>query len=525
MRCPAPDGAGPAASCAGPAPAGQAQQPAPAAPEKVELLEQIIVKVNGEIITKTDLEARQVNALRSRGQQLSDEELRKAIAELTPDLLVDSVDELLLLQRGKELGYRVTDDQFQRVLENIRKENKLESDAQFEAALKQEGLTLAELRKNLEKQMVINQVQQVEVMGRIGVSEAEARAYYEANPKEFTTPKTVTLRELVVNVQGDGAMINVAADEAAKAKIDGALARAKAGSRSRRSWANSPIRPRRPTAASSGRSTRTSWRPTSASSSTRSSRARSRTSSARPAATPSSSSSRPPRSRSRRSRPPATRSRTACSRPNAGPSSRRHPQAPRPSDHRVEERGDAEALQRRRQRGARPAVKTNPGQGRAMVPARPTTSSAAERLRWGSCSNTRPRGFARCEPAPRTRGSRTACAQHRCAAGGARPRPRLHRRRQPCDRRAHSRIQGLRRAPEDRRLWRRRERGPRRQNLQLRNGLNRRGRRARRPRHRRDRRHHPARHPPALRVPRARRGQARLRRKTPCARASTSTGW
>lgn len=210
-------------------PAGQAQQPAPAAPEKVELLEQIIVKVNGEIITKTDLEARQVNALRSRGQQLSDEELRKAIAELTPDLLVDSVDELLLLQRGKELGYRVTDDQFQRVLENIRKENKLESDAQFEAALKQEGLTLAELRKNLEKQMVINQVQQVEVMGRIGVSEAEARAYYEANPKEFTTPKTVTLRELVVNVQGDGAMINVAADEAAKAKIDGALARAKAG--------------------------------------------------------------------------------------------------------------------------------------------------------------------------------------------------------------------------------------------------------------------------------------------------------
>ncbi|MEW5984237.1 MAG: peptidyl-prolyl cis-trans isomerase [Acidobacteriota bacterium] len=209
------------------------QQPSPAqaapAPEKTELLEQIIVKINGEIITKTDLESRQVAALRQRGQQLSDEELSKAIAELTPEILIDAVDELLLLQRGKELGYRVTDEQFKRVLENIRKENKLENDQQFETALKQEGLTLGELRRNLEKQMVINQVQQVEVMSRVAVSEAEARAYYEANTREFTTPKTVTLRELVVNVQAEGAMINVAADEAARDKVEAVLARIKAG--------------------------------------------------------------------------------------------------------------------------------------------------------------------------------------------------------------------------------------------------------------------------------------------------------
>ena len=55
--------------------------------------------------------------------------------------VVDAVDELLLLQRGKELGYKVTDEQFKRVLENIRKENKLENDEQFQAALKQEGMT------------------------------------------------------------------------------------------------------------------------------------------------------------------------------------------------------------------------------------------------------------------------------------------------------------------------------------------------------------------------------------------------
>jgi peptidyl-prolyl cis-trans isomerase SurA len=196
---------------------------------KVEIIEQVLVKVNGEIITKTELENRQVAALRQRAQQLSDEELRKAIAAVTPDILVDAVDELLLLQRGKELGYKVSDEQFKRVLDNIRKENKLENDEQFNAALKQEGITIEQLRKNLEKQMVINQVQQVEVAGKIGISDNEAQAYYDEHKDQFTTPASITLRELLVTVKMDGKAINVAADDAAKAKAEDLVRRARAG--------------------------------------------------------------------------------------------------------------------------------------------------------------------------------------------------------------------------------------------------------------------------------------------------------
>jgi peptidyl-prolyl cis-trans isomerase SurA len=213
-------------------PVQQAPSP-PATPAvsagKVEILEQILVKVNGEIITKTDLENRQVMALRQRAQQMSDEELKKAIASITPDILVDVVDEMLLLQRGKELGYKVTDEQFKRVLENIRKENKLESDEQFNAALKQEGMTIEQLRKNLERQMVINQVQQVEVAGKVGISDSEAQAYYAEHKNEFTTPASITLRELLVSVKSDGTNVNVSADDAAKAKAESLMARARAG--------------------------------------------------------------------------------------------------------------------------------------------------------------------------------------------------------------------------------------------------------------------------------------------------------
>src|SRR5260370_39974056 len=77
-----------------------------------EIIEQIVVKVNGEIFTKTDLEARQVQTLRQKGLQvdpkhdLSDAQLRQALNSVTPQIMVDAVTEMLLVQRAKELGYK-----------------------------------------------------------------------------------------------------------------------------------------------------------------------------------------------------------------------------------------------------------------------------------------------------------------------------------------------------------------------------------------------------------------------------------
>ncbi len=191
-----------------------------------EIIEQIIVKVNGEIMTKTELENRQVAALRQMGQQVdakvdpSDAQLRQMLDQVTPQLLVNAVDEMLLVQRGKELGYTMTNDQFQSVLESIKKDNKIESDEQFQAALKSENMTLSDLRKSLERQMIVSRVQQNEVMGKIAVNDEEARAYYQSHLNEFTSPRTITLREILVNVPGDGSTINVGRDEEARAKID-----------------------------------------------------------------------------------------------------------------------------------------------------------------------------------------------------------------------------------------------------------------------------------------------------------------
>src|SRR5205814_5746589 len=154
------------------------------------------------IFTKSDLEQRQVAMLRQKGQQFDPKndpknaQLRKALDEMTPQLMVDVIDEMLLAQRGKELGYRLSDEQFKAVIDSIKKENKIESEEQFQAALKAENMTMADLRRNLEKSMIIQKVQQNEVMTKIGVTEEEARTYYESHRNEFTSVPSVTLREI-----------------------------------------------------------------------------------------------------------------------------------------------------------------------------------------------------------------------------------------------------------------------------------------------------------------------------------------
>jgi peptidyl-prolyl cis-trans isomerase SurA len=204
-----------------------------AVPLRAEIIEQVLVKVNGEIITKSEFEARQLAELRNRPElskaSNSDTELRRAIAQITPDLILNAVDELLLVQRGRESGYALGDTQFASIVENIRKSNNLEDDARFKEALKQEGLTMDDLRRNLERQMLVSQVQRVEIMDKISITDEEARAYYDQHRNEFTSPTEITLREILIEVPTSDRGVNVAQDEAARASAEEVRKRLLAG--------------------------------------------------------------------------------------------------------------------------------------------------------------------------------------------------------------------------------------------------------------------------------------------------------
>src|SRR4029434_1965784 len=184
-----------------------------------EILEQVLVKVNGEIITKTEFEARQVAELRNRPELANASqgaELQKAVAEITPDLILTAVDELLMVQRGRESGYALGDQQCAQILENIKTSNNLQDETKFQEALKQEGLTMADLRRNLERQMLVSRVQRAEILDKISVTDEEARAFYDAHRQEFTSPSEVTLREILIEVKNSDRGVNVAEDDTAR---------------------------------------------------------------------------------------------------------------------------------------------------------------------------------------------------------------------------------------------------------------------------------------------------------------------
>jgi peptidyl-prolyl cis-trans isomerase SurA len=202
-------------------------------PLHAEIVEQVLVKVNGEIITKTEFEARQVAELRNRPElakaAAGNAEFVRAVAQITPDLILNAVDELLMVQRGRESGYALGDQQFATIVENIRKSNNLEDETRFKEALKQEGLSMDDLRRNLERQMLVQQVTRVEIMEKISINDEEARAYYEQHRNEFTSPTEVTLREILIEVPTSDRGVNVADDDAAREKAEDVRKRLVAG--------------------------------------------------------------------------------------------------------------------------------------------------------------------------------------------------------------------------------------------------------------------------------------------------------
>ena len=197
------------------------------------ILERVLVRVNGEIFTQSELTQRQTDAVRSRQEQpraIPDAELYKMLNEMTPDILVETVDELLIVQHGRELGFKFSDDEFKKGLDTLKKDNNMD-DAGLREALKQEGLTLDDLRRNFERAWLRQMVQAREIFPRMRITEEELRQHFAANRGSFVTPETVTLREIAVIAPATGTQDTLGPNAMAplKARIDAARQRVVAG--------------------------------------------------------------------------------------------------------------------------------------------------------------------------------------------------------------------------------------------------------------------------------------------------------
>ena len=200
---------------------------------QVEVVERVLVRVNGNIVTQSEFELRQIQALQVRpelqGVPTNSPLLLQAVADVTPGLILDAVDELLLVQRGREMGFALSDEDFEGTVSSIQTNNGLEDPAEFDLALRQEGLTMVTLRRALERQHLVSAVRQNDVFARLVITDEEARAYYDANLSTFATPMMITLRELLIAVPAAQQAGNVTVDNAALEAAESARVRAQNG--------------------------------------------------------------------------------------------------------------------------------------------------------------------------------------------------------------------------------------------------------------------------------------------------------
>ena len=173
-------------------PAPTSAQPALPASQGT-VVEDMIVRVNDQVITRSDYQ---------RADQQLQAELRRA--NLNPDtdprmkdLLRDLIDQQLLLSKGKELGI-TGETELIKQLDEIRKQNHLESMEDLEKAAQSQGVSYEDFKQNQRTIIITQTVVREEVGRHIQLTQADATAYYNAHKAEFEQPESVHLSEILV---------------------------------------------------------------------------------------------------------------------------------------------------------------------------------------------------------------------------------------------------------------------------------------------------------------------------------------
>lgn len=144
------------------------------------LIDRIVATVNGEAILLSEVDALCRAALEGLPANLPLEQSVERKRQIRLQTLSGLVDELLIRQQVKEKGIKVTAEDVEKYLEQLRKLNNL-TEAQFEMAIRQEGKSLEDFKKDISKQLERDKLMSREIQGRMKVSEKEMAEYYQTH--------------------------------------------------------------------------------------------------------------------------------------------------------------------------------------------------------------------------------------------------------------------------------------------------------------------------------------------------------
>src|SRR5580700_748340 len=171
---------------------------------KAAVTEEIIARVNNDIITMSDY-------------QKADQQLREEVAhdcqscppdkvqaqykDQQKDLLRGLIDQSLLVQRAKDMGISVETDLVKK-LDQVRAQNNIATIDDLEKEVEKSGLAWEDYKTQIRNNLLTQEVIRKEVGQRINIGNDEVKKYYDAHQNEFTRPEQVVLSEIFLSTEG-----------------------------------------------------------------------------------------------------------------------------------------------------------------------------------------------------------------------------------------------------------------------------------------------------------------------------------
>jgi len=167
-----------------------------------DVVEEIVAIINDDIITRSQYEERHALLYQMLRSQLEGQEFDRQYRQMRKDILENMIRDLLLLQAGKEKGLDVS-EQVKLTLENIKKDNNIETDAQLIRELQRQGIDFNAWKKQMEEDLLRRSLLFSEVDRSIALDDSEIIEYYKHHSEEFTDPSEYKLRAIYLSLEGN----------------------------------------------------------------------------------------------------------------------------------------------------------------------------------------------------------------------------------------------------------------------------------------------------------------------------------
>ncbi len=193
-----------------------------------KVVEEIVAKCNGDIVTHGDLDRSRRELIETlRNQGLVGEDLEKQVALREKDLLRDRIDQLILVQKAKDLNINVDGD-ISKQLATIQSDSKIADPERFQEYVKeQSGMSFEDFKDEMKNRLLTQRVIREEVTEKMNVKHEDLEKYYNEHKSDFIRQEQVTLQEILISTEDKDAAGVAAAEKKAKDLV----ARARKGER------------------------------------------------------------------------------------------------------------------------------------------------------------------------------------------------------------------------------------------------------------------------------------------------------